>query len=177
MGEERAVGSERRFEGRLVSLRVDQVVLDDGRRTTREVVEHPWAVAILPWDGERLTMVRQWRHPVGRELLEVPAGTLNAGESPEVAARRELAEECGLAAGRWEEGPRFWTAPGFCTELMILYLATELAEAAPAEADEDEGIALEPMRLAEALAAIEDGRIVDAKSIAGVYWLARRLDR
>jgi hypothetical protein len=78
-------------------------------------------------------------------------------------------------AGRRDpgSGPR----PAFCTELMILYLATELAEAAPAEADEDEGIALEPMRLAEALAAIEDGRIVDAKSIAGVYWLAHRLER
>ena len=89
----------------------------------------PGAVAILAWDGERLAMVRQWRHATGQALLEIPAGTLEPGEPPDETARRELAEECGLAAADWDAGPRFYTAPGFCTELMHLYLATDLTDA------------------------------------------------
>ncbi len=171
---ERTVRSTRTYEGRLVSLRVDEVELDEGSRTTREVVEHPGAVAILAWDGERLAAVRQWRHAVGGELLEIPAGTLNPGEEPLATAARELAEESGLAAARWEEGPRFFTAPGFCTEELRLFLATDLTEA-ESLADPDEVIERARLTLAEALAAIEEGTIVDAKSIAGIYWLARRV--
>src|SRR5579859_127155 len=100
---ERTVASQRAFEGRLLRLRVDEVALDDGRRASREVVEHPGAVAILPWDGHRLSLVRQWRHAAGRALLEVPAGTLDGGEAPAVAARREMAEEVELAADHWEQ--------------------------------------------------------------------------
>jgi ADP-ribose pyrophosphatase len=171
---ERTVNSTRAYEGKLVSLRVDEVVLDEGSHTTREVVEHPGAVAILAWDGERLAAVRQWRHAVGAELLEIPAGTLNPGEKPLATAARELAEESGLAAARWEEGPRFFTAPGFCTEELRLFLATDLTDA-ESLADADEVIERTHMTLAEALAAIEEGTIVDAKSIAGIYWLARRI--
>ena len=89
-------------------------------------------------------------------------------------ARRELAEEVDLAAAAWEEGPQFYTAPGFCTELMHLYLATKLSDAT-ADADPDEQLEPSWMTLADALAAIDDGRIIDAKTIAGVSWLARRL--
>ncbi len=174
MSGERVLGSKRAFEGKLISVRVDEVELRSGRRATREVVEHPGAVAILPWDGERLTLVRQWRHPTRGELLEIPAGTLEPDEPPAATARRELAEECGLAAATWQEGPRFWTAPGFCDELMHLFLATGLSAAA-GEPAEDEGISVERLTLAEALAAIEDGRISDAKSMVGISWLARRL--
>lgn len=172
---ERTVTSTRAYEGRLISLRVDEVELDEGSHTTREVVEHPGAVAILAWDGERLAAVRQWRHAVGGELLEIPAGTLNPGEEPLATAARELAEESGLAAARWEEGPRFFTAPGFCTEELRLFLATDLTDA-ESLADPDEVIERTRLTLAEALAAIEEGTIVDAKSIAGIYWLARRLE-
>src|SRR6266545_4913269 len=115
---ERVVSSEQVFKGKLISVRVDQVVLDNGHAASREVVEHPGAVAILAWDGGRLAMVRQWRHPAGRELLEIPAGTLDPGESPRTTAERELGEECGLAADTWEQGPSFFSAPGFCTELL-----------------------------------------------------------
>jgi ADP-ribose pyrophosphatase len=118
--------------------------------------------------------VRQWRHAVGAELLEIPAGTLNPGEEPLATAARELAEESGLAAARWEEGPRFFSAPGFCTEELRLFLATDLTDA-ESLADPDEVIERARLTLAEALAAIEEGTIVDAKSIAGIYWLARRL--
>ncbi|HEY8772423.1 MAG TPA: NUDIX hydrolase [Candidatus Limnocylindria bacterium] len=171
---ERTVSSRREFEGRLLSLRVDDVELESGRRTTREVVEHPGAVAILAWDGERLAAVRQWRQAAGAELLEIPAGTLEPGESPLVTAQRELGEECGLTAASWEAGPAFYTAPGFSTELLTLFLATELSSvnAAPPE---DEALERAWITLGDALASIEDGRIRDAKSLVGILWLARHL--
>jgi ADP-ribose pyrophosphatase len=172
--DERTLGSSHPWTGRRVGVRVDEVQRADGHRTTREIIEHPGAVAILAWDGSRLAVVRQWRHATGQVLLEIPAGTLEPDEEPLATARRELAEEIGLAAADWEEGPRFYTAPGFCTELMHVYLATNLTETS-ADADADE--VLEPgwLDLADALAACDDGRIIDAKTIAGIGWLARRL--
>jgi ADP-ribose pyrophosphatase len=155
-------------------VRVDEVELADGRRTRREIVEHPGAVVIAAWDGERLATVRQWRHPAGAELLELPAGTLDPGETPLATAARELAEECGLAAGSWLEGPRFYSAPGFCTELLHSFVATDLVEA-PSIADADEELETGWLTLPEALAAIDEGRVMDAKSIALIGWLARRL--
>jgi ADP-ribose pyrophosphatase len=172
--EERTVNSRRVFDGRLIAVRVDEVELADGRRTRREIVEHPGAVVIAAWDGERLATVRQWRHPAGAELLELPAGTLDPGEAPLATAARELAEECGLAAGSWLEGPRFYSAPGFCTELLHSFVATDLVEA-PSIADADEELETGWLTLPEALAAIDEGRIMDAKSIALIGWLARRL--
>jgi ADP-ribose pyrophosphatase len=174
--EERTISSKHPWIGRWIRVRVDEVERTDGHRTQREVVEHPGAVAILAWDGERLAMVRQWRHATQQALLEIPAGTLEPYEPPRETARRELAEEVGLAAGTWVDGPRFYTAPGFCSELMHLFLATDLAPATD-EASTDEDEQLEPswMTLPEALAAIDDGQIMDAKTLAGVSWLARRL--
>ena len=172
---ERTVRSEQVFRGDLLSVRVDEVELDSGRRTTREVVEHPGAVAILAWDGERLAMVSQWRAAASGELLEIPAGTLEPGEQPGATARRELAEECGLAAENWEEGPSFYTAPGFSTELLTLFLASDLVPS-EASAPEDEALTRSWLTLDEALAAIDDGRIRDAKSLVGILWLVRRLD-
>jgi ADP-ribose pyrophosphatase len=172
--EERTVDSRRVFDGHLISVRVDEVELADGRRTRREIVEHPGAVVIAAWDGERLATVRQWRHPAGAELLELPAGTLDPGETPLATAARELAEECGLAAGSWVEGPRFYSAPGFCTELLHSFVATDLVEA-PSIADADEELETGWLTLPEALAAIDEGRVMDAKSIALIGWLARRL--
>ena len=170
---ERTLSSHRAFSGRLLSLRVDDVELESGRRATREVVEHPGAVAVLAWDGERLAAVRQWRQAAGAELLEIPAGTLEPGESPLATAQRELAEECGLTAARWEEGPAFYTAPGFSTELLTLFLATDL-QPIDVEPPDDEALERSRLTLAEALAAIDDGRIRDAKSLVGILWLARR---
>ncbi len=172
---ERTVDSRIGFDGRLLRLRVDTVATDGGRTTTREVVEHPGAVAILAWDGERIALVRQWRHPAERDLLEVPAGTLDPGEERFATARRELAEEVEVAADEWVEGPSFFTAPGFCTEYMTLYLATGLHPAPGAGHDDDEELEVVRMTLPEAIAAIDDGRIEDAKSIAAIFWLARRL--
>ncbi|HEX2142771.1 MAG TPA: NUDIX hydrolase [Candidatus Limnocylindria bacterium] len=171
---ERITSTRRAYEGRLINLRVDEVALPSGRTAQREVVEHPGAVGILAWDGGGLAMVRQWRHAVGEPLLEIPAGTLDADEEPLATARRELAEECSLAAETWERGPSFYTAPGFCTERLALYLATGLHDA-DGQSDDDEDLELSWMSLPEALAAVDDGRVADAKSIAGVLWLARRI--
>jgi len=171
---ERTLSSRRAFNGRLLALRVDKVELETGRHATREVVEHPGAVAILAWDGERLAAVRQWRQAAGAELLEIPAGTREPGEEPLVTAQRELAEECGLGALRWEEGPAFYTAPGFSTELLTLFLATDLHPVDTAPPD-DEALDRSWLTLDDALAAVDDGRIRDAKSLVGILWLARHL--
>ena len=172
--EERTLSSTHPWIGRRIRVRVDEVERADGHRTTREIVEHPGAVGIVAWDGERLAMVRQWRHAPGEVLLELPAGTLEPDEEPLATARRELAEEVGLSAAHWEDGPIFFTAPGFCDERMHLYLATDLADS-QAGADPDEVLEPSWMTLADALVAIDDGRIRDAKTIAGIGWLARRL--
>ena len=172
--EERTLSSTHPWTGRRIAVRVDTVVRDDGHRATREIIEHPGAVAILAWDGARIAMVRQWRHATGQTLLEIPAGTLEPDEEPLATARRELAEEVGLAAAGWVVGPRFYTAPGFCDEVMHVFLATGLAEAS-GQADEDEQLEPSWMTLDDALAAIDDGRVIDAKSIAAINWLARRL--
>ena len=174
---ERTIASRRAFDGRLLRVRIDEVALGDGRQTRREVVEHPGAVAILPWDGERLTLVRQWRHPAGRALLEVPAGTLDPGESPETTARRELAEEVELAAGSWERGPAFFTAPGFCTEYLTVFLATDIHPDTTSSHDDDEELEPVSLTLDEALEAIDRGAIEDAKSLVAILWLARRVER
>ncbi|MEO5986782.1 MAG: NUDIX hydrolase [Candidatus Limnocylindria bacterium] len=173
---ERTLASTRPWTGRRVAVRVDEVERDDGHRTSREVIEHPGAVAILAWDGQRLAMVRQWRHATARELLEIPAGTLEPGEPPADTAMRELAEEVGLAADTLEPGPRFFTAPGFCTELMHLFLATGLTDHA-GQADDDELLEPSWITLPDAMAAVDDGRILDAKSMVAISWLERRLRR
>lgn len=183
--DERLVESTVVHRGRVLEFRIDTVERADGRRARREVAGHPGAVAIVALDpDERVLLVRQYRHPAGRVLLEIPAGTLDrdaatgAPEDPDDAARRELEEETGYRAGRWERLVDFWTAPGFATERMFLYLATDLAPAGDGRLGPDEDEALELVRLPwrEAIAAAERGEIGDAKSLVGLLWLARRME-
>jgi ADP-ribose pyrophosphatase len=182
---ERLVASEPIHRGRYLEFRVDTVERADGRRARRDVAVHPGAVAIVAVDPEgRVLLVRQYRHPAGRVLLEIPAGTLDrdpdsgATEDPDLAARRELEEETGYRAQRWERLTDFWTAPGFATERMFLYLATDLVPAGPDRLHPDEDEALELVRLPwpEAVAAAERGEVNDAKSLVGILWLARRME-
>jgi len=152
----------------------------DGSRSERDLVWHPGAVAILARDPDgRLLFVRQWRVPADRALLEIPAGTLDVHdggvEDPGLAARRELEEETGYRAASWQKLAEFWTAPGFASELMHLYLADGLtaADVGRLGPDEDEHLELERLTLGEALAKVDDGSIADAKSILGLLWLDR----
>ena len=181
--EERIVDTQVLHEGHYLTFRIDTIERADGTRAQREVCGHPGAVAILALDEqERVLFVRQWRSPAGRAMLEIPAGTLDfvdrsAGivEDHALAAPRELEEETGYRAGSWRLLGSFWTAPGFATELMYLYLATDLrpADENRLGPDEDERLVLERLPWREAVAAATDGRIVDAKSIVGLLWLAR----
>lgn len=162
------------YDGRVIQLHVDEVELPNGKRTTREVAEHADAVVVLPIDESgRALLVRQYRYPIGKDLLEAPAGGIDPGESPDQAAQRELQEEIGYKAGRLDGLGEFWTAPGFCTEYMYAYLAGDLSPSSLAP-DEDEDIVVERHSLDSIREMIRDGRIVDAKTIAA-YWMA--LDR
>ncbi len=173
------------YRGRYLTFRIDTVERADGTRATREIAGHPGAVAILALDEEdRVLMVRQWRVAAGQALLEIPAGTLDVAddgsiEDPDLAARRELEEETGMRAGSWRLLARFYTAPGFTSELMHLYLATDLrlADGHRLGPDEDEHLLLERLPWRDALAAADRGEVADAKSLVGLLWLARhRID-
>ena len=181
--DERVVESEVLHRGRYLEFRVDTIERADGSRATREIAGHPGAVAILAIDDEdRVLLVRQFRIAAGRALLELPAGTLDKDaatgriEDPDVAAARELEEETGYRAGHWEHLGSFWTAPGFATELMHLYEASDLrpAHADRLGPDEDERLELERLPVPEAIEAAERGDIADAKSLVGLYRLAWR---
>lgn len=170
--------SETVLDGKLLYVRVDTVRLPSGAEKAREVVEHPGAIALVPLtdDGE-VILVRQWRHAVGQVLLEVPAGTREAGEEPIVTAARELSEETGYTARELVPLGAFYTAPGFCTEEIHMFLALGLTEG-DAHPEDDEGITLTRLPLADLPAAIARGDIRDAKSIAAVamtqHYLATR---
>jgi len=162
------LSSEVIYSGKVVKLRVDEVRLPNGRATRREVVEHRGAVALVALDADgNCLLVRQYRSAVGRVLLEIPAGTLEADEDPAACAARELAEETGYRPGRLVELFGFYSAPGFCTEHLWVYLATDLvAEALEADADEDIELIRAP--LGDCVELIRSGEIRDAKSIAGL---------
>lgn len=171
---ERTLASERIYEGVVVGLRVDEVELPDGRRSHREIVEHRGAVAAVAVADGRVLMVRQWRHPAAEVLLEIPAGTREEGERPEETLRRELVEEIGHAAGRIEHLADLHTAPGYSSELIGIYLATEL-EPADGDADADENLEVVRLPIADALAMCTSGELRDGKTVAGLLLAAARM--
>ena len=170
-------------KGHYLTFRVDTIERADGSRAERDAVGHPGAVAILALDeADRVLFVRQWRSAAGLAMLEIPAGTLDVVdpadgtiEDPALAAPRELEEETGHRAGTWRLLAKFWTAPGFASELMYLYLATDLrpAHGDRRGPDEDERLELHRLPWREAVVAATDGRVVDAKSILALLWLDR----
>lgn len=174
---ETVTDSQRIYEGRVVNLRVDTVTLPNGHAGKREVVEHSGAIAAIPIDSQgRVLLVRQFRLPTGGTLLEVPAGGMEPGEDPAECARRELTEEIGQVPGRLTPLYSAWVAPGYCTEMIYGFLAEELRPMA-ADADHDEFVEVVPMEMADALAAIGDGRIRDMKTIACLTMAAQILAR
>jgi len=168
LAEEKTISSKRIYEGRSVSLRVDKIELPGGRETTREVVEHRDCVAIVPVDADdNVLLVSQFRHPVEKELLEIPAGGVDTGEDPADTVRREMQEETGYLPEKVEKLGGFYSSPGFCTEYLHLYLATNLT---PSQlyAEDTESIRLVRVPIVEITSLITSGSICDAKSIAGL---------
>ena len=157
------------YDGRIVNLAIEEVTLPNGVTTKLEVMRHPGAAAAVPLheDGT-VTILRQYRHAVGGWIWEVPAGKLDKpGEDPLQCAQRELAEEAGLAAKRWEKLGSIYTTPGFCDEIIHLFLARDLSEV-PRELEVDEVIEVHRMTLPEALAMIPTEEIRDTKTIGAL---------
>jgi ADP-ribose pyrophosphatase len=172
----RILASRSVHEGRVISLRLEEIELPSGRRSNLELIRHPGAAAIVPVTaaGEVL-LVRQYRHATGGEwLLEVPAGKLDPGESPESCATRECEEETGFRPGNLTPLGWIWTTPGFTDERIWLYLATGLV-AGRQDLQEDEALSVERLPLAEAVARALDGGIDDGKSIAALTRAAAHL--
>ena len=162
------------YRGRAFNVRVDEMEVRPGLTARLDIIEHTGAVTMLPLDGEgQLWFIRQYRHSAGEVILELPAGTLEPGEDPARGAARELQEEIGMKAGRLEHLAGFWLAPGYSTEFMHLYLATHLTPSALAQ-DEDEMIAVEKLKPAQALALAAHGELRDSKSLVALYLAARR---
>ncbi len=165
------------FAGRLLRVRVDTVRLADGQTATREVVDHPGAVAMVPITASgHVLLVRQWRQPVGRVLLEIPAGTLAPGEPPEQTARRELQEEVGMEPGKLEKLAAVALAPGYSSEVIHLYLATDLRPSRM-QADADERLETAEIPLAQAIQDALTGKFEDAKTALAILLAAARLGR
>jgi len=165
---EKTLSSQLIYEGRVVRLRVDTVQVSSGRETKREIVEHDDCVAIIAIDAEdNVLLVKQFRKPIEKELLEIPAGGIDPGESPEEAVKREMREETGYLPRKVAPLGGFYSAPGYATEYLYLYLATDLI---PSQlfAEDTEGISLVRAAPEEIPELISSGGICDAKSIAGL---------
>lgn len=166
------------YEGHKINLHREDIVLPGGTPYRLDVFHHPGASAIVPLDDDgNVTLLHQYRWAAGGFIWEVPAGTLDAGEAPDVCARRELQEETGQLAERWTKLGHIFTVPSFCTETIHLYLAEGLSQVDTAH-EEDEVIdEIRPVPLADALSMIDEGQIIDAKSIAALFHVERVLRR
>ncbi len=165
---EKTLSSRLIYEGRVVKLRVDTVKMPNGRETTREIVEHSDCVAIVAIDEkDNVLLVKQFRQPVGKTLLEIPAGGIEPGEGPVATVRRELREETGYLPRKVERLSGFYSAPGYSSEYLYLYLTSDLAHN-PLYAEDTEEIRVVRVPVTHILRLITSGSICDAKSIAGL---------
>jgi len=161
------------FKGRIFDVARCTLRLRDGRRAKQDLVLHHGAAVLAPITARGgVVLVRQWRHAANAFLWEIPAGRLERGESPLAAARRELAEECGLEARRWKKVAAFYPAPGYATEVMHLFVARGLRPARiEAHPDDDEDLEVREFSRAELQRAIASGRIVDGKTLVAALYL------
>jgi len=173
--EEQTTGTELVFDGKLIKLQVDTVRLPNGTEAKREIVRHPGAAAVLALHDGRMLVVEQYRKPLGKVQVEIPAGKLDPGEDPMACAARELEEETGYRAKSLRPVSAFYTSPGFADEKLYLYFAEEL-EKGSAKPDEDEFLEIGAITFEEARQYIREERISDAKTILAVYaWQLYRL--
>lgn len=167
--EEKTIKSRRIHEGKIINLRVDEVILPHGKKAIREIVEHGGAVAAVPLLPEgRIILIRQFRKPVEEIIYEIPAGRLEKEEDPRSCMERELKEEIGYRAGKLKGLISYYPSPGFSSELIHLFLATDL-EKKEQSLEEDEFLEIVILRFDEALRMIEEGKIRDGKTIIGLF--------
>jgi ADP-ribose pyrophosphatase len=158
------------YSGRIVGLQVDEIEIK-GTETIREVIRHPGGVVVLAEvEGGRIPFVRQYRYPISKDLLELPAGKIDKGEDPILSAGRELEEETGFRARRLDQVCTFYSSPGFCDELLHLYYTDDVYQT-ETNCEYDEEIVLEFYTLSEAIALILEGGIQDGKTITALFWL------
>jgi ADP-ribose diphosphatase len=171
------IKSEPAFQGRTFKMRRDTVRMPNGRETRLDIVEHGGSVVMVPIDADgNILFVRQYRHAAGLDMLELPAGTRDGAEPPEVCAAREMREETGMAAASLESLGAFYLAPGYSTEFMYVYLAADLTPN-PLPADTDEFLQVERIPAAQALDMARSGKLQDAKSLAALLLAMGRLQK
>lgn len=174
--EEKTVSEERKYSGNIINVNRATVILPNGKQATRDIVRHPGASVVLPiTDSGELLLVRQYRKPCEMISLELPAGKLDEGESPETCAARELREETGYVAGNLQKVLNIHSTPGFSDELLHMYVATQLTEGFSCP-DEDEFISCRKYTIGECIQMVQNGQITDAKTIIGIY-LADRITK
>jgi ADP-ribose pyrophosphatase len=172
---EKTLSSDRKFEGKVINLRVDTVELEDGSTATREIVEHPGGVCVISIDDDQnVLMVKQFRAPFGTVLLEVPAGKLNYGEDHFLCGKREFLEETGYTAEKYTYLGVIYPTVGFLTEVLHLYLAEDLTKAEQ-NLDEDEFLTVESYKLDDLVRMVMANEIKDAKTIISILMLSQRL--
>ncbi len=175
--EEKTMKSDKLYEGKLLNLRVDTVEIPDKKYSKREIVEHPGGVGIIPvTDDNSIVLVKQYRKAVERFLLEIPAGKLELNEEPRETAIRELKEETGFEAKKIEYLLEFYTSPGFSNEKIYLFLATDLIAGEPTP-DSGEFIEIEKYNIDDLIKMIERGEIVDSKTIIGINFAKKYIDK
>ena len=176
----RVLSEKKIFQGPVFRVVSQQVQEPDGVRVRRDIVQHPGSIVILALDDavrpQRVLLERQYRHAAGMRLWELPAGTLEPGEDKLAAAKRELLEETGYTAKKWQRALYFYVSPGFLTESMQVFLARGLNKG-KAQPEEDERITVRFFSLKQAVRMSQTGKIIDAKTIAPLLWLERKLQR
>lgn len=172
-GEERTIRRQSIYEGAIIDVVVDDVQLPDGKEAKREIVQHPGAVGIIALTDEgKIVLVEQFRKPLERAIVEIPAGKIDAGESLEACALRELEEETGYRAHSLKKVQSFATSPGFADEVMHLYLAEQLEKVDdPLQGDEDEFIRLYEWTIDEAMKRMDEGKVYDAKTAFALLYV------
>ncbi|HYP49697.1 MAG TPA: NUDIX hydrolase [Pyrinomonadaceae bacterium] len=173
MNQPETLKTEEIYRGRIFEVSL-ATVREDGKTYTREIISHPGSAVIVPvFADETVALVRQYRHPAGKYLLEIPAGSLTTGEDPKAGAERELEEEIGVRAARVEKLTEFYVSPGFLGEKMHVYLATDFTESRQ-NLEDDELLRVERISLRECGELIKNGAIEDAKTMIGLTFAAAR---
>ena len=169
---------EKKYQGKIIDLTVDYLEYPSGNQTYREIIEHPGGSVVAGvFENFEILLVKQYRHPFGKEVMELPAGKLDKGEDPLLCAQREFREETGFEAKQWSKLTSLYTTPGFCNEVLHIYLAQEITPHADGQALEEGEASIQLIRvpLIDAIDLIERQEIVDGKSIAGILLSARKL--